>query len=307
MKTKLIFAAKLALALAVLAGALAGVWKLYGKYTAVDDAAQEKPVKVERGNVEVVFQDIGDILSRDFRDIKSGTDGKIISLYVQEGQQVQDGEKLVTVRGGRSEAEAYTPVTITAPMSGLAVKCIDNVKDTKGIKFAKEGDVVSSSYGASATCIMRIANMSRLGVDLEIGENDIVKVKKDARVEVTLDAFPGVVLPGSITMISPQAESGKDYSGSSKIFRVAVTLDKIHPGMRLGMTARVKAVMDSRHGVLKASLLAIFFDGAEAYVYKKAASGPIKTAVKLGLRNETDAEILSGVKEGDELLVEKPE
>jgi len=309
MKTKLIFAAKLALAVAVLAGAVAGVWKLYAKYTkASSDLEENKPVKVSRGRIEVTFQDIGDIISRDYRDIKSGTDGKIISLYVREGDHVKAGEKLVTVRGGRSEAEAYTPVTITAPMPGLAVKCLGG-SGSQSANFAQEGDVVTSSYGSNATCIMRIANMSRLGVDLEISENDIVKIKEKAKVEVTLDAIPGVVLPGSITMISPQAEQSGNFRSGSKIFRVAVTLEEINPSMRLGMTARVKAVMDARDNVLKVPLTGVFFDGAKAYAYKKPVgkAKAEKVELKLGLRNEMEVEIVSGVSEGDELLVEKPE
>jgi len=311
MKTKMILAGKLLLALAVLAGAVGGVWKLYAKYTkASAESEQEKPVKVERGRIEVTFQDIGDIISRDYRDIKSGTDGKIISLYVQEGQQVQAGDRLVTVRGGRSEAEAYTPVTISSPKTGLAVRCVDQeARGSQPQKFAQEGDVVSSSYGSNATCIMRIVNMSRLGVNLDIGENDITKIKKDAKVQITLDAFPGLVLPGSITMVSPQAVESGGWRSSGKAFRVAVTLDQIHPDIRLGMTARVKAVLDAKDNVLKVPLTGIFFDGATAFAYTKPEKGgkAQKVKLKLGLRNELEAEVLSGVKEGEELLVEKPE
>jgi len=311
MKTKMLFALKLTLAVAVLAGAVAGVWKLYAKYSKDSKGAgDEKPAKVSRGRIEVTFQDIGDIISRDFRDVKSTTDGKIINLYVQEGQEVKAGEKLVTVRGGRSEAEAYTPVTINSPMPGLVVKCVDSAnRSSAPVKFVQEGDVVSSSYGSNATCIMRIANMARLGVDLEISETDIVKMKKHAKVEVTLDALPGVVLPGSITMIAPQAEQSSGSRGSGKIFRVAVTLDEIHPAMRLGMTARVKAVMDAKDDVLKVPLAAIFFDGSKAFAYRKPAAGAKaeRAELKLGLRSEMDAEVVSGVRENDELLMEKPD
>lgn len=303
MKTKLLLAVKIMLGLAVLVGAVGGVWKLYAKYArASAESEAEKPVKVEKGRVEVTFQDIGDILSRDFWDVKSGTDGKIIALYVREGQEVRSGDKLLTVRGGRSEAEAYTPVTITAPKSGLVVKCAEG-------KFVQEGDMVSSSYSSNSSCIMRIANMSRLGVDLEISENDIVKIRKNAKVQVTLDALPGVTLPGRITMISPQAEQSGGYYSGSKIFRVEVTLDQIHKDMRLGMTARVRAVMDARDNVLKVPLTGVFFDGAKAFAYKKPQNGgkAERIELRLGLRNEMEVEIISGAREGDELLVEKPE
>ncbi|NLO92401.1 MAG: HlyD family efflux transporter periplasmic adaptor subunit [Elusimicrobia bacterium] len=311
MKTKIFFALKLLAVAAVAAGAVAGVWKLYAKYTRASAASEvDKPVKVSKGRIEVTFQDIGDILSRDFRDIKSGTDGKIIGLYVNEGQTVKSGDRLVTVRGGRSEAEAYTPVTINSPMPGLVVKCVDSTsRSSQSVKFVQEGDVVSSSYGSNATCIMRIVNMARLGVDLEISENDITKIKKDARVQVTLDAIPGAALPGSISMISPQAEQSGSSRSGNKIFRVAITLDRIDPRIRLGMTARVRAVMDARDNVLKVPLMAVFFEGAQAYAYKAAVNGgkPERVSLKLGLRNEMEVEALSGVSEGDELLVEKPE
>lgn len=307
MKTKIFFAVKLLAAAAVLVGAVAGVWKLYAKYTRAAVGGEQELSSPSRGDIELLFQDTGAIISRDYRDVKSTTDGKIIGLYVQEGQHVREGDKLLTVRGGRSEAESYTPVTISAPMTGLVVKC-PSESSRSGAPFVQAGDVVSSSYGSNATCIMRIVNMSRLGVDLEINESDVVKIKQGAAVTVGLDALPGLELPGRVTMVAPQAEEASGY-GRGKIFRVTLTLDKIDPRLRLGMTARVKAVMERRANVLKLPLSAVFFEGPKAFGYRQAAAGakPEKVPLSLGLRSELDVEISSGAVEGDKFLTEKPQ
>jgi multidrug efflux pump subunit AcrA (membrane-fusion protein) len=75
------------------------------------------------------------------------------------------------------------------------------------------------------------------------------------------------------------------------------------------MTARVDGLLEARHGVLKIPLSAVFEEGGKEIAYSGAAADkdkPRKIALKLGLRNETDAEVLEGPKPGEKLLTEKP-
>ena len=79
--------------------------------------------------------------------------------------------------------------------------------------------------------------------------------------------------------------------------------------LKPGMTARVDGLLDSRKNVLKLALAAVFEEDGAQYAYlkpKEKKGKPDRVTLKLGLRNETDVEVQSGVKEGDELLTEKP-
>ena len=88
-----------------------------------------------------------------------------------------------------------------------------------------------------------------------------------------------------------------------------VSLEKRDPRLKPGMTARVDGLLDARHNVLKIPLSAVFEEDGKEIAYSGAPEDkdkPRKIALKLGLRNETDAEVLEGAKPGEKLLTEKP-
>jgi multidrug efflux pump subunit AcrA (membrane-fusion protein) len=75
------------------------------------------------------------------------------------------------------------------------------------------------------------------------------------------------------------------------------------------MTARVDGLLESRKDVLKIPLSAVFEEDGKELAYSGAPADkdkPRKIPLKLGLRSETDAEVLEGPKPGEKLLTEKP-
>lgn len=304
---------KLIVSLLVLAALAGGGWYGWGKYkaykTAKGAAAQNSDfVTIKRGDVEVKFGDTGEISSLDIADVLSKASGRITEMFVSEGVNVSQGDRLAVVQAGRSEAEKFVPMTLTAAIGGLVMRCPTQNDTGKDVQFMRVGDMVSGSYDSgNPTCIMRIADMRRLVMNMKINEIDILKLKPGMPVTVTVDAMPNQTFPGKVHMISPQAEKGQNGENSARIFRVKVLLGKAHPSLRVGMSAAAEAVLDKRTNVLLLPLSALFEDKGMAFVFKKVAdSKPQKIAVKIGLRSDTDAEILSGIKEGDVLYTVKP-
>ncbi|MCX7647316.1 MAG: hypothetical protein N2Z60_01755, partial [Elusimicrobiales bacterium] len=74
------------------------------------------------------------------------------------------------------------------------------------------------------------------------------------------------------------------------------------------MPARITASIEKKSGIIKIPISALFNEyGANfVYVYNPKTKKAKKTPVLTGIRNDTDVEILSGVKEGDELYTDKP-
>jgi HlyD family secretion protein len=152
---------------------------------------------------------------------------------------------------------------------------------------------------------MRVADLGRLVVRMRISEMDVLKLKEGMSVTVKIDALRGVDFPAKISVVSPQAE--KDGNGI-RSFRVEVTLDKNDPRLKPGMSARIDGLLEAHKDVLTIPLSAVFEEGDKtfAYVDSGAKTKPRKVPLKLGLRSETDAELLDGPKTGDKLLTEKP-
>ena len=261
-------------------------------------------VSVVRGDMHLKFKDSGEIAAKDKADIVSKVSGRVTELFVEEGNRVSAGDRLAVIQPGRSESEKYVPITITSPISGIIMRYVDEYGSRRSY-FARIGDRVSGLYETGTpTYLMSVADLKRLIVRLKISEMDVLKLRDNMKVDVTIDAIPGVKLPGRVSLVSPQAE--KDNSGL-KMFKVEVTLKKTHPAIMPGMTARVESVLDTRKNVLKLPLSGLFEEMGKTFVYLDVPNGkPKKTVIQTGLRTETDIEVLGGIKEKDKVHTEKP-
>ncbi|OGS37134.1 MAG: hypothetical protein A2506_07105 [Elusimicrobia bacterium RIFOXYD12_FULL_66_9] len=294
---------KLWAALLVAAALGAWGWKRHKASAAPKDAAAT--ATVERGDLETHFVDSGEIAPKNFVDVASKVSGRVVEMPVDEGRKVRKGDTLCVVQPGRSEAERYVPTSVTAPIDGVVMRYQQQNNNSDDSRLTRVGDYVTGLVESnSPTYLMRVADLTRLMVRMKISEMDVLKLHEGMPVTVTVDALAGASLPAKVKVISPQAE--KDQNGI-RSFKVEISLEKIDPRLKPGMTARVDGMLESRKGVLKIPLSAVFEEGGKEIAFVTDPAGkPKRTVLKLGLRNETDAEVLTGLKEGEKLLTEKP-
>lgn len=290
-------AAAVAVVLALAAG---GWWWRKRKLQAAEPGA--KPAAVARGDVENRFVDSGEVAPKVGVSVASKASGRIVELYVEEGRKVRRGEKLCLIQPGRSEAEQYVPTLVHAPIDGVVMRVQANPNEEG--RIVQPGDYVTGLLESNTpTYLMTVADLSRLIVKMKISEMDILKLQDGMPVTVSVDAVAGSTFPARVSVISPQAE--RDSNGV-KSFKVEIALDRADPRLKPGMTARVDGLLAARRGVLKIPLAAVFEEAGREYALVDEKPKPRRVDVKLGLRSETDAELLEGPKEGEPLLVEKP-
>jgi len=192
-------------------------------------------------------------------------------------------------------------------MAGMVMRYQKEGNYQEESRIVRLGDYVTGLIESTQpTYLLTIADLSTLIVKMKISEMDILKLKGGMSVDVTVDALPGVHFPSRVSLVSPKAD--KD-NNNLKTFKVEVSLGSRDVRLRPGMTARVDGLLDSRKNVLKIPISAVFEEEGSEYAYVKSKdtkAKPGRVKLKLGLRNETDVEVQDGVKEGDELLTEKP-
>ena len=159
--------------------------------------------------------------------------------------------------------------------------------------------------------LLLVADMSTLIAKVELNQIDVAKVRLGQDVTLTLDALPGKTYSAKVSKIAPAAITPKGKE--TDIFPVEATLD---PGaltdIKPGMTADVKFHIDVRKGVLKLPIEAVTKEEGKFYVSKlvEKQPGKAKTAekleIKVGVRNDREQEILSGVAESDEVVIRPP-
>ncbi|MFW6175368.1 MAG: efflux RND transporter periplasmic adaptor subunit [Acidobacteriota bacterium] len=243
----------------------------------------------------------------------------IVSAEELESRELQEtsaelrldetGDAVEHARANLDKAlDDLSKTTIYAPVSGRVVDL-----------NAEEGEVVvSGMMNNPATKIATVADLSELLAELDVDENEIVRVDVDEPVTVTVDAIPDRTFPGRVVEVgsSGYARAGQ---GDVTFFAVDVLLEEADPQLRPGMSVRAEIEVASRQGALTVPVQAVVErpagrgDGdADAGSPGESATEPVVFAVEggharrrpveTGLSTVTRVEVVSGLQEGDEVV-----
>jgi HlyD family secretion protein len=202
----------------------------------------------------------------------------------------------------------------------------------------REGEtVVEGIQNAEGSTLMTLADMSVITAEVKVDETDIVNVKIGQPADVTVDALPGKVFKGHVTLVGDQAllrSSGQATSTQTtgteeaKDFKVVVTLDQPNDELRPGLSTTAKITTAKKSNIVSLPIQALTVHtpdtankgGVQAastsstpnaqeqtgvYVVNKDAHGKLRVKfvqVTTGITGATDIEVLSGLKEGDEIV-----
>lgn len=206
---------------------------------------------------------------------------------VAEAQVAEAAASLATARTQRSYAR------IEAPIAGIVASV-----------STQEGETVAASF-ASPTFVTLI-DLRRLEVWAYVDETDIGRVSSGQPARFTVDTWPDEPFTGQVTTIYPQAEVRDNV-----INYVAVVAFEPRPErlLRPQMTATVRVTLDRREGALAVPRRAVRREGGRTVVRcpgpDGGPEGDLVRPVTLGVRDETHYEVLNGLREGEDVLVEE--
>jgi HlyD family secretion protein len=237
------------------------------------------------------------------------------------------GTAVATLRGQQNMLDLTSAV---APFDGIVTN-----------QPMREGEtVVEGIQNAEGSTIMTIADMSVVTAEVKVDETDIVNVKLDQPAEVTVDAIPGKVFKGHVTLVGDQAllrstgiATSQSTSGTeeAKDFKVVVTLDAPSSDLRPGLSTTAKITTAHKSSVLSLPIQALTLhnpdddkpkgqDNVQAasgssaakstpiqgvYVVDKDARRKLRAKfvpVTTGITGATDIEVLSGLTDGQEIV-----
>ncbi|MBM3130009.1 MAG: efflux RND transporter periplasmic adaptor subunit [Chloroflexi bacterium] len=158
----------------------------------------------------------------------------------------------------------------------------------------REGELVGG-FAPLAT----VADLNALEIAAEIDEIDVANVKVGQKVEVRLDAFPGERFSGILTRLFPAASAQR----GSTVYAAVVEFDRKNFDVRLGMGANLKILTVEKKGALLVPNRALKNVGTRKAVQILAPGAPRDVIVEVGVTDGNETEIVSGVNEGDQVLV----
>jgi multidrug efflux pump subunit AcrA (membrane-fusion protein) len=225
--------------------------------------------------------------------IPMSLDQKKLSMDKAKYERERSKEKFANIKKDR---ELFT---VKAPAAGVVYygKCVQGNWTGSAAKLQKGGSVMGDEV------FMTIIKPGSLFVRGSVDEKDAKSVTAGQACKLTTPAFPDAKITGTIEKISPVPVGGN--------YEVKVKLGSNGVAVIPGMSAQVKVITYEKKDALTLPASCVFADDGDddkQVVYKPATGGgkPEKVAVKAGKKAGGKAEILDGLKEGDEVLLTKP-
>jgi HlyD family secretion protein len=216
---------------------------------------------------------------------------------------------------------------------------IDGVVTNLPVRMGES--VVQGIQSSPGSTIMTIADMSLITAEVKVDETDIVNIKLNQSADITIDAIPNKTFKGHVSEIGNTAilrSTGVAASQSAvssqeaKDFKVVIVMDnppdEVRPGLSCtakvttatktnalsipiqALTVRQKGDLDPAPANGKAPITPVKLTPAEEKARKEEIQGVFVVAngkaefrkVETGITGATDIEVLSGLKEGDQII-----
>ena len=175
------------------------------------------------------------------------------------------------------ERDMQSPATYASPIAGTVIR----------------KPVVEGQYVEEGMTLFELADLSRVWVIASVSEQDIRSVRKGDSVEVTLDAYPGLVVNGRVGFIEPVLDP------DSRTVRVRTELANTEGKLKPNMYARIALKKASREALVVPTS-AVLFTGRHPRVWVETEPGRFAPRVVVaGLTSGAFTEILSGANEGE--------
>jgi multidrug efflux pump subunit AcrA (membrane-fusion protein) len=190
----------------------------------------------------------------------------------------------------------FNVLEVKAPKPGLVIYSFDQFG-----KKIKAGSTISRWRPQ----IAELPDLSSMLSKTFINEIDISKVKVGQTVKVGIDAFPEKSFDGTVTSVANIGQVIPD--GDAKVFEVSIKIEGTDKDLRPAMTTSNIINTAYIQDVLYAPLECIFSNDTLSYVFIEDGSHNFrKQIIQPGITNENHVQVLDGVTDGDELLMNQP-
>ena len=246
-------------------------------------------------------------------------DGAYATAEAEKAQYQAALDRAEQARAALKQAQDdLSKTTIYAPMSGTISQ------------LNKELGEIALGSQFQEDVILVISNLSGMEALVDVDENDIVSVTIGDLASIEVDALPDVVLRGEVTEIANTAKISADGSTDQRTeFQVKISITEANSELRPGMTASAEIVTETREDVLAVPIQSVAVRTPDQLSPKgdeEGASGAasefeadkegfveivwlvedgkaVARQVETGIQSDTHIQILSGIEEGETVVV----
>lgn len=258
-------------------------------------------VRPAYGAIRTTVSTTGEVEPQNRLELKPPIAGRVEEILVKEGDRVRRGqtlawlsstERAALIDAARSQGEkalaewsdAYKAAPVVSPISGTVI-----------VRGVEPGQTVSVS-----DAILVLSD--RLIVKAQVDETDIGKLKVGQDAVVSLDAYPDIQVPSRVDHIAYESQVINNVT----IYQVDILPKEVPPVFRSGMSATADIILQAKDQALLVPREAVQTANGKSYVSVSQGEGKPSAPreVQVGLQNEKQTEILSGVSPDDVLTIE---
>ncbi|MBE0666724.1 MAG: efflux RND transporter periplasmic adaptor subunit [Bacteroidales bacterium] len=211
--------------------------------------------------------------------------------------------------------ENLIKTTVYSPMTGTVSRL-----------SVEQGERVVGANMMTGTEVLRVADLNRMEVMVDVNENDIIRVKVGDTAVVEVDAYLDRDFTGVVTEIANSAKSAGITADQVTNFEVRIAIlresyddlitEKNPSPFRPGMSASVDIRTSRKASVLSVPIQAVTtrtdttklkmsgIEDVRTIIFVSDGKYALARDVKTGIQDNTNIEILSGISEGEDVIVQ---
>jgi len=210
-----------------------------------------------------------------------------LNLAVAKGKLIQT--KTILERAQERLRESI----VRSPVDGIILQ-----------KYVEQGQIIASGVSnvSGGTPIVDVADMGRVNIEAGIDEIDIGRIRVGQKGTVVAEAFPDHIFTGEIVRIAPEARVVQNVT----LFDIVLEVENPDEKLKSGMNTKVEVTLEKKQDVILVPTMMLLptEDKDKWLVRTKEGNGYELREIEIGLSNFREAEVLSGLKEGDIVAVE---
>ncbi len=189
-------------------------------------------------------------------------------------------------------------MTIEAPIDGLVVA--QEISRNDQLAEIRNGDELHPRQP-----FLQIVDPSSMIVEAKANQVDVTDLRVGATAMVRFDAYPGLVIPATVYSVSPVSKSSGWRQSYVSELPVLIRLEGTDPRVIPSLTVSADVVVKKQPDARIIPRTAVFHDpkDGDPVAYVRTASGWEKRDLELGLENNVDVAIMSGLRPGEAVAV----
>ena len=190
---------------------------------------------------------------------------------------------------------------IVAPMDGLVIYA------TTGQRWGNQDPIQEGKEVREREDLIVLPTADTYLAEISIHENNLKKVSAGLPVVVRVDALPNRVFHGSVSKISPLPDSMRMWANPDlKVYKTTIDIDGGGDVLKSGMNCHAEIVVEQYEDALYVPVQCVVRLGGEPTVWVRGRDGVRERRVEIGLDDNRVVRVLSGLEEGEEVLMAPP-